>query len=750
MPISPRALLAKTLKLISGDRQTLAPKHPHWAPDSPPSKSTSTLREDASRLHQAIARTRQWLLAAQHADGYWVGELEGDTILESEYILLLAWLGREHEPMAGKCARHILDQQLSGGGWAIYPGGPVDISASVKAYFGLKLTGHDAASEPIQRACAAILAHGGADAVNSFTRFYLALLGQIGYEQCPTVPPEFMLLPKWFPINLYAVSAWSRTIIVPLSIMSAHQPVRRIDSGRGIRELFIREPENWPPLRCPGLKGGTGILSWDRFFRTLDRGLKFLERTGRMPAREKAVRAAAKWMIDRFEGSDGLGAIFPPMVWSVIALKCLGYADDSPELQYCRERLDGLIIEEENTARLQPCKSPVWDTAISLRALSAAGLASDQESVEAAVDWLLDNEIRFKGDWTETVDCPPAGWCFEHANKFYPDLDDTAMVAMALHTQFDGANRESPLAPMADLELLGHDTCSDWDRAGAVGTNIENPFPYPLLATASRERTEGAETRRLHDSRIARLDRILSATARAEKWMLAMQNRDGGWGAFDRDNDREFLCHVPFADHNAMIDPSTPDLAARVLEALGHLGKRVGHPAVDRAVAYLRKTHEPDGSWFGRWGVNYIYGTWQVLVGLRAVGVPTSDAAVVAGANWIVAHQQVGGGWGESPDSYAEPHKRGQGNSTASQTAWALLGLMAAGYVEHSSVRRGIEYLIDCQRPDGGWDETEFTGTGFPRVFYLRYHMYPIYFPLLALAQYAKEMTNAESRMTNE
>jgi squalene-hopene/tetraprenyl-beta-curcumene cyclase len=601
----------------------------------------------------------------------------------------------------------MLNLQLAGGGWAIYPGGPVDISASVKAYFALKLTGHDPASEPMQRARRAILAHGGADAVNSFTRFYLALLGQVGYEQCPTVPPEFVLLPRWFPINLYAVSAWSRTIIVPLSIMSAHRPVRHVDSVRGIRELFVRKPEEWPPLRCPGLKGGTGLLSWDRFFRTVDKGLKFLERRGRMPCRQKAIRAAAKWMVDRFEGSDGLGAIFPPMVWSVIALKCLGYSDDSPELRYCRERLDGLIIEEEDTARLQPCKSPVWDTAIALRALRGAGLASDQESVEAAVDWLLDNEILLKGDWAETVDCPPAGWCFEHANQFYPDLDDTAMVVMALHTHLHN--------PQSIEESENH---------------VRFPSPRPL--------PKGEESCLSPDNRVARLDRILAATARAENWILAMQNRDGGWGAFDRDNDREFLCYVPFADHNAMIDPSTPDLAGRVLEALGHLGKRVGHPAVDRAVAYLRRKQDPDGSWFGRWGVNYIYGTWQVLVGLSAVGVPASDPAVVAGARWLIAHQQSSGGWGESPDSYAEPHKRGQGNPTASQTAWALLGLMAAGSERHPAVRRGIEFLLERQRLDGGWDETEFTGTGFPRVFYLRYHLYPIYFPLLALAQYSR------------
>ena len=716
MPHDARAFFARSFKLIAANGHAVSHQ-------PPASDTTASFREPATsernysaQLSQAIARTRQWLLTEQHADGHWVGELEGDTILESEYILLLAWLGREQESIARKCAQHMLNVQLAEGGWSIYPGGPVDISASVKAYFALKLTGHDPASEPMQRARAAILANGGADAVNSFTRFYLALLGQIGYDQCPAVPPEFVLLPKWSPINLYAVSAWSRTIIVPLSIMSAHQPVRTIPSERGIRELFIREPADWPPLRCPGLKGGTGFFSWDRFFRTVDCVLKALQRRNRMPFRKRAIAAAAKWMIDRFQQSDGLGAIFPPMIWSVIALRCLGYEDSSPELKYCYERLEGLILEDEHSARLQPCKSPVWDTAIALRALHDAGLSPDHESVAAAVDWLLDNEVRLRGDWSESVDCEPGGWCFEYANQFYPDLDDTAMVAMALVNQFDEGLREAVNALPPELNVVDND---------------REPFPST-------------------DSRVARLDRILAATARAEKWMLAMQNCDGGWGAFDRDNDREFLCYVPFADHNAMIDPSTPDLTARVLEALGHLGKRVGHPAVDHAVAYLRHTQEADGSWFGRWGVNYIYGTWQTLVGLTAVGMPTDDPAIVAGADWLIAYQQSNGGWGESPDSYAEPHKRGQGKTTASQTAWAVLGLIAAGRANHTAVRRGIAYLVEHQRPDGGWDETEFTGTGFPRVFYLRYHMYPIYFPLMALARYAREITNSEARMTNQ
>ncbi len=689
-------------------------------------------RQSIAPLRQAISRTRQWLLAEQHPDGYWVGELEGDTILESEYILLLAWLGREQEPIAKKCAAHLLNVQIPAGGWAMYPGGPIEISASVKAYFALKLTGHDPAGEPLQRARAAILANGGADAVNSFTRFYLALLGQIEYEQCPVVPPEFMLLPKWFPINLYAVSAWSRTIIVPLSIMSAHRPVRCVESKRGIRELFLREPKHWPPLRCPGMTDSPQLFSWDRFFRTVDDGLKFLQRKHWLPGRRKAIAAARKWMIDRFEGSDGLGAIFPGMIWGIIALRCLGYRDDSRELKYCYDNLQGLIIEEADTARLQPCKSPVWDTAIALRALLDSGLPAEHESVAAAVDWLLDNEITVRGDWAETVDVPPAGWCFEHANQFYPDMDDTSMVVMALHSQLLQTPKRTPglLPPQLNLAAGSIDRIlSDSSVENALGG-------IPTLLSSTKPDNLG------HTSHIRRLDRIIAATSRAETWMLAMQNRDGGWGAFDKDNDREFLCHVPFADHNAMIDPSTPDLTARVLEGLAQIGRRVGDPAIDRAVKYLRGTQEPDGSWFGRWGVNYVYGTWQTLVGMTAVGVPCDDPAVRAGSDWLLTYQQPNGGWGESCDSYAEPHKRGQGNTTASQTAWAVMGLMASGLHAHPAVAAGIRYLIEHQRADGGWDEPEFTGTGFPRVFYLRYHMYPIYFPLMALSCYATAMGN--------
>ncbi len=651
--------------------------------------SFDLLRAAARR---AIDQTRKWLVSRQDADGSWCAELEGDTILESETILLLVFLGREDDGLAGRLAAYLLEKQLPEGGWALYPGGPAEISASVNAYFALKLTGHDPGGEPMRRARDAILAGGGADAVNSHTRFYLALLGQISYEQCPAVPPEFVLLPKWCPINLLAVSAWSRTIIVPLSIISAFRPVCRIEPRLGIRELFLSEPRDWPPLRCPGLPGGGGLLSWDRFFRTVDGLLKWCQRRRWLPLRRKALLAAERWMIARFDRSDGLGAIYPPLVWSTIALKCLGYPDDSPEVESCHRELRKLAIDDPQAgaARVQPCKSPVWDTALAVRALAAAGVAAENPVLREAVAWLLRQQIRRRGDWAQTVDAEPGGWCFEYTNDFYPDCDDTAMALMALGTQFSA---EAPAAQSA----------------------------------AARQR-------------IAELEDTLAAIERGLRWLSAMQNRDGGWGAFDRNNNREFLCYVPFADHNAMIDPSTPDLAGRVLEALGQLGRRLGDPAVDRAVAYVRRSQNADGSWFGRWGVNYIYGTWQAVTGLAAVGVPPDDPAVAAGANWLLAHQQASGAWGESPQSYEVPQLGGQGPPTASQTAWALLGLVAAGLERHPAVARGVRYLTVAQQEDGSWDEPEYTGTGFPRVFYLRYHYYPIYFPLLALSQWAAKV----------
>ena len=700
---------------MSIDNQRHIPR-PHYAADPAPGS--------LENLPHAIDRTRQWLLARQQHDGHWCAELEGDTILESEYILLLAWLGHEDAPLARKCARYIAEKQLPTGGWAMYPGGQIDVSGSVKAYFALKLTGHDPQAEYMRRAAKAIRESGGADAVNSFTRFYLALLGQISYDQCPAVPPEMILLPAWFPLNIYRMSAWSRTILVPLSIMWAHRPARKLPADRGIGELFLKEPGQWPPLRCPGLGKERGWFSWESFFRRADATLKWLEARRLVPLRKRGLAAASQWMLSRFEHSDGLGAIFPPIIWSVIALKCLGYDDDSPEVRYNFEQLDALVLEDDHAARLQPCLSPVWDTALALRSLAVSGSRLPDPPAMKAVDWLLEKEVTREGDWAERVDAAPGGWFFEYRNEFYPDVDDSVMVMIALREIVGQV--QGPKSNVQSQEAANF----------GLGTLDFGPG-NPQSAICNPQWDSGE----LESPAFSRRRWLSGACDRARRWVLAMQNRDGGWGAFDKDNDAEFLCRVPFADHNAMIDPSTPDLTGRVLEALSLWGDKLGKPHVDRAVEYLRRTQEPDGSWPGRWGVNYVYGTWQALVGLAAVGVPTKDPVIQAGANWLLAHQQSCGGWGESADSYTWPELRGRGPITASQTAWALLGLMAAGLADHPATHRGIRWLIENQQPDGSWHETEFTGTGFPRVFYLRYHYYPIYFPLLALGEYQGRMT---------
>jgi squalene-hopene/tetraprenyl-beta-curcumene cyclase len=641
--------------------------------------------DDAAEV-EAITRTTRWLLDRQSADGHWRAPLEGDTILESEYLLLLAWAGRLADPRVRGAADRILALQQPSGGWAIYPGGPVDVSASVKAYLALKLVGHAADELPLVRARRAIAEAGGPWAVNSFTRFYLALLGQMPYSACPAVPPEAVLLPTWFPVNLSRVSAWSRTMIVPLSLMWSFKPLRRLPSGRGIAELFTDRDRRGPPPP-------SDTSAWACFFRGIDRVMKACEAVGLTPLRPRAIQACRRWMLARFDGSDGLGAIFPPMVWSIIALKSMGCRDDDPEVAEAWSRLDGLVEREpDGTTRLEPCRSPVWDTAITTIAVveSAAGHGVGTEAraaADRAVDWLLANEIRFAGDWADRVAAEPAGWCFEYANQFYPDVDDTAMVVIALAT---------------------------WRSA------------------------EPASARR---------QAVDAAIRRAVPWLAAMQNADGGWGAFDRDNNSEFLCKVPFADHNAMIDPSSPDLAGRVLEAFGKIGLRPGHPAVDRGLAYVRRSQEADGGWYGRWGVNYVYGTWQVLEGLRAIGIPLDDPAVLRGVAWLETYQQADGSWGETAESYADRGLAGTGVPTPSQTAWAVAGLIAAGRGESAAVRRGVDWLVARQEADGSWEQREFTGTGFPKVFYLKYHWYPIYFPLIALSRAHRAVAAARREM---
>jgi squalene-hopene/tetraprenyl-beta-curcumene cyclase len=699
---------------------------PHPEPAGALTGQPGSPQEDAgfhhSRLLTAIERTREYLLALQAPEGFWVGELEGDTILESEYILLLAYLGQSDSPTAQRAANYILEKQLAGGGWAIYPGGPLEVSASVKAYWALKLTGHDPAAEYMLRARAAIRAAGGAEQVNSFTRYYLALLGVIDYDQCPAVPPEIILIPEWCPFNIHEMSAWSRTILVPLSLLWAFRPQHRLEEERNIRELFLNSPEELPATMAASttvdpLKRKTWI-NWDRFFRMTDRLIKLAERLHLAPFRKLAIRRAADWMIARFPDSDGLGAIFPPIIWSVVALKCLGHGDDSPLVRSALQELEKLSIREGETIRLEPCRSPVWDTAIATIALCDAGMPADSPAIRSAVAWLLSKEVTRPGDWTaRSGKKQPGGWFFEFNNRFYPDVDDTAMVLIALARTLSATDLSRWQA-----EYLLADGVTD------SAASIEVSTVFARSNAVAEEAVAEIET----------LRPVLGAISRGVRWIVGMQNRDGGWGAFDRNNDREIYTRVPFADHNAMIDPSTADLTARVLEMLSGLGLRQEHALAKRALEFLWKNQEHDHCWFGRWGVNYIYGTWQTLMGLIAVGVPAADPRVRRAVAWLKMHQQECGGWGESAASYDDPRQRGKGRPTASQTAWALLGLCAAGEVDSAAVESGVQFLVDSQRDDGGWDEEDFTGTGFPRVFYLRYHFYCIYFPLMALARIAR------------
>lgn len=620
----------------------------------------------------AIRAAQEHLLSLQAADGHWSGELEGDSILESEYILTLHFLGRSDEAKVRKAANYLLATQLEGGGWGTYPGGPADVNPTVKAYFALKLLGESTDARHMRRARDEALRLGGLDACNSFTKIYLAIFGQYDWERCPAVPPELILFPTWFPFNVYEMSSWSRAIVVPLSVIWALKPSCPVPPEAEIKEL-----------RVPGVRARHKRSAWTNFFYGVDAGVKIVEKARIRPFRRLALERAQQWITQRLEASDGLGAIFPPIVNTIFAFRALGYAPDHPVVASQIRELEKLEIEEADTLRVQPCFSPVWDTALALNALIESGVAAHDSRVRKAAEWLLERQVRSPGDWR--VKCPAiesGGWYFEYANEFYPDCDDTAQVVTTL---------------------------SKVDLSGDLG-----------------------------EQRDAQIERAID-------WLLGMQSATGGWASFDRDSDREFLTYIPFADHNAMIDPPTVDITARVLEALAQAGLDAVSPAFRRGVSFILGEQEPDGSWFGRWGCNYLYGTWLALTGLTRVGEDPRAPWAQAARDWLRSCQNPDGGWGELPRSYSDPQHKGRGPSTASQTAWALMGLLATGESESSAVSRGVQYLLDRQEADGGWREDFWTGTGFPEVFYLRYHLYAIYFPLLALARWQRAQEGGEA-----
>jgi len=613
------------------------------------------------------------LLAMHNPEGYWCAELQGDSILGSEYILLKFILGQEDDAELPLIANYLRSLQQPDGGWNLYPGGTNDLSGTVKAYFSLKLLGDDPEASHMIAAREMVHRLGGAENCNSFSKFYLAALGQISYEACPSIPPEIVLLPRFLYFNLYAVSAWSRTMILPLAIVSTLRPVRKLRESQGIGELYLdMQAANSVAGRLKGLP-----RSWREMFLLLDLSIKRYEKTAVTPLRPKAIREAEKWILEHMEGSEGLGAIFPPMVYVLIVFKALGYPDDHPKVVEAHKHLRDFFIREGDTIRIQPCFSPVWDTGIALHALAEAGMKPEHPVAQKTSAWLLSKECRIASDWSKACpDVEPSGWFFEYSNPHYPDVDDTAMVAMALK------------------------------RAGGPGAQ--------------------------------------QAVKRGVNWLLAMQNDDGGWAAFDRTRSRPILEHVPFADHNAIQDPSCPDIAGRVLEGLGQCGVTTAHPAVRKAIDFLKETQEKEGCWFGRWGVNYVYGTWQVLTGLRAVGERMDHKYIRKAVEWLRSVQKPDGSFGESCDTYDNPALKGRGASTPSQTAWGAMGLMAVAGTNSSNdvqIVKSISWLMQNQGEDGNWEELWYTGTGFPRVFYLKYHLYRLYFPIMALARYRRLST---------
>ena len=620
------------------------------------------------RLDTLIAEASSALLNLQGSDGHWVFELEADSTIPSEYVMLRHFLDEVDPELEQRIAKYLRKRQTADGGWPLFHDGDFNISASVKAYYALKLIGDDPDAPHMVRAREAILRHGGAAAANVFTRFALALFGQVPWRAVPVMPVEIMLLPRWFPFHLSKVAYWSRTVIVPLIILSALKPRARNPRDVHITELFVTPPgEERSYIRNPTGHwiGATLVM--------IDKLLRLVEPAVPKRVRRTAIDRAVAFARDRMNGEDGLGAIYPAMANLVMAFDALGYPRDHPDFVTARRAIEQLLVipeDPEDPVYCQPCMSPVWDTGLALHALMEAGVDNDSPQIRQATQWLRDRQVLdVYGDWAERrPDVRPGGWPFEYANDAYPDVDDTAMVAMALHRADEDENRE--------------------------------------------------------------------AVERAAEWVVGMQSADGGWGAFDADNSHHYLNHIPFADHGALLDPSTADVTGRCLGFLAQIGYDRDHPSVARAIDYLRREQEAEGSWFGRWGTNYVYGTWSVLTALNAAGEDMQAPYIRKAVSWLKERQRPDGGWGEDGATYWADRRDEAKASTPSQTAWAVLALMAAGQVDDDAVARGIAYLEREPRTGASWEENHYTAVGFPRVFYLRYHGYAAYFPLWAIARY--------------
>jgi squalene-hopene/tetraprenyl-beta-curcumene cyclase len=628
-------------------------------------------------LDKAIELTRDFFFREQLPDGYWWAELESNVTITAEYIMLFHFLGMVDKTKERKMANYLLRQQTKDGWWSLWHNGPGDLSTTIEAYFALKLAGYPADHIALRKARDFILANGGILKSRVFTKIFLALFGEFSWMGVPSMPIELMLLPDWAYFNMYELSSWSRATIIPLSVVMSNRPVRKLPPFAKVQELYVRPPR---PTDYTFTKED-GILTWKNFFIGMDHLLKVYETSPIRPFKSKATDTAEQWILEHQESSGDWGGIQPAMLNSVLALHCLGYANDHPAVAKGLEALADFCIEDEETLILQSCVSPVWDTALVLLAMQEAGVPEYHPALVKSAQWLLDREVRIKGDWKiKSPDLEPGGWAFEFLNDWFPDVDDSTAVMIAIK-------------------------------------NI------PLKNSRAKQ----------------------DAIRRGIAWCLGMQSENGGWAAFDKDNTKHILNKIPFADLEALIDPPTSDMTARILELMGHFGYTKDHPQAAVALDFLKNEQEPEGSWFGRWGVNYIYGTWYVMTGLKAIGEDMSSPYIKKALNWIKSRQNLDGGWGEVCDSYLDRNLMGCGPSTASQTSWALLTLMSADEVGVQAVERGIQYLLATQNPDGTWDEEAFTGTGFPKFFMIKYHIYRNCFPLTTLGRYRRLTTGTDA-----
>ncbi len=646
----------------------------------PTASATTTPRRTKTRaptkaflvkVQKARDQATEALLTLQTEEGYWWAELESNVSITAEYLMLHRFLGLPGDKFPG-LINEILSQQLDNGAWSIWYGDGGNLSTTVEAYQALKMAGLPAADPRLKKARRFILDHGGVLASRVFTRIYLALFGQVSWEGIPLLPVEFILLPPRSGFSFYEFSSWSRATMIPLSIVMAHRPVCPLPPELGVGELFTDPDETFGRQRVTWKKRGSSL---ENFFVVVDRLLKLYARRPLPLVRRLALQRAEQWILVHQEESGDWGGIQPAMVNSLLALACQGYEVDHPVIQRGLTALEAFTLELGDRLRLQSCISPVWDTALAVRALAAAGMSPQHPTLAQATEWLLANQIFKPGDWCiKRPYLAPGGWAFEFFNNWYPDIDDSAVVLMALQ---EG------------------------------------------LAEPTRHQT---------------------ALEMGIAWCLGMQSTNGGFAAFDADNTKEWLNAIPFADLKALSDPPTEDVTGRVLEMMGVFGFLPGHPVTDRALNFLRAKQQPDGSWWGRWGVNYIYGTWSVLMGLKAIGEDMQSPEVRRSVSWLKKHQNTDGGWGECCECYRDPDLKAKGPSTASQTAWAVMGLMAAGETTSPEVKAGIQYLVKTQKKDGRWEEKHFTGTGFPSHFMIRYHLYRDVFPLMALGLFLKNV----------